>query len=218
MDSAPTGKVPDIDKTSSTPPIGEKISEREPKTSFQEYMNAPSVTTPPGAQPTASTSPTPYKMMQQEASPLPTPTMDSIQTQTQTMSTTLGDLNTQLNTKNLTLNQSQKYLLRNKLSEANTSVRAAAVKAGIDPGPNLPATSKLNPVSRFISYVTDSQAQIASIQTKLKDISAEGNTLNPGEMLMIQIKLNKAQQSLEYSSTLLGKAVEGLKTLFNVQI
>jgi hypothetical protein len=37
-------------------------------------------------------------------------------------------------------------------------------------------------------------------------------------MLLIQVKMNKAQQALEYSSVLLGKAVEDIKTLFNVQI
>lgn len=216
MDSSLPGKVPDIDKTVSTPPVGEKISEREPKTSFQEYMNAPGAAAPPEA--SSSSSVSAYKMMQQESSQLPAPTMDSLQDQTKTMSSTLGDVNNQLNTKNLTLNQSQKYLLRNKLSEASDSVRAAAVKSGIDPGPAVTTSTKLNPVSRFLSYVTDSQSQIASIQTKLKEMSADGNSLNAGQMLMIQIKLNKAQQALEYSSTLLGKAVEGLKTLFNVQI
>jgi hypothetical protein len=127
-------------------------------------------------------------------------------------------VNTQLNTKNLSLNKSQKYLLRNKLTESNDSLRAAAGKSGAEVNPPITTSNKLNPVAKFLNYVTDSQSQLASVQRKLKQLSADGKSLSAGEMLMIQIKLNKAQQAIEYSSTLLGKAVEDIKTLFNVQI
>jgi hypothetical protein len=217
MDSSIPGKIPDVDQTQKAPAIGDKISERQPK-DFQDYMNAPQTQQVSASESTQASKATPYELAQQPSSNLQTPTMDSLQSQSLSVSESLNDVNQKLNTKNLSLNQSQKYLLRNKLTEANSSVRSAATKAGVDVGEPPQPTSKLNPVQRFLSYVSDSQTQMVEIQKKLKTMSADGKALSPGDMLLIQVKMNKAQQALEYSSVLLGKAVEDIKTLFNVQI
>jgi len=42
--------------------------------------------------------------------------------------------------------------------------------------------------------------------------------MNPGDILLIQVKLAKAKQELEYSSVLLSTAVRDIKTLFNIQL
>ncbi len=52
----------------------------------------------------------------------------------------------------------------------------------------------------------------------LAQISAKGEQMSPSDMLMVQIKLNKAQQELEYSSLLLGKAIDDLKMMMNIQL
>lgn len=218
MDNSLPGKIPDVDSSSPTPAIGEKVSEKQPGLSFQNYMEAPP--SAPSGQGVSSTEqvPSPYQIQQGQVSSLGTPSMDSLQMQTSQLQNNLNTINTQLNTKNLSLNQSQKYLLRNKLTESNDSIRAAASKSGAEVNPPFTTSNKLNPVAKFLAYVTDSQMQLSSVQKKLKQLSADGKSLSAGEMLMIQVKLNKAQQAIEYSSTLLGKAVEDIKTLFNVQI
>ncbi len=218
MDSSLPGKIPDVENTTPAPAVGDKITERQGG-SFQQFMETPSATQPPtGSIQNVQQKPSPMEMQQGVQAPLGTPSMDSLQTQTNQVNQNLQVVNQQLNTKNLSLNQSQKYLLRNKLTDANESVRLAASKAGVDVGPAVQTTGKLNPIAKFLNYVTDSQSQLASVQNKLKELSSEGKSLSAGQMLMIQVKLNKAQQALEYSSTLLGKAVEDIKTLFNVQI
>nr|NGX26748.1 hypothetical protein [Chlamydiota bacterium] len=74
------------------------------------------------------------------------------------------------------------------------------------------------PLQKFLGLVTDGQNQLEAAKQKLTDLSAKGEDLRPAEMLMIQIKLNKAQQELEYSSLLLGKAVDDLKMMMNIQL
>jgi hypothetical protein len=213
MDNALPDKIPDIDATQAPQPLGEGQQSPVEKP-FQEYMNAPAQ----GQSTTSTGVETPYSLTQKQSNQMEQPTIDSLQQQATNTSDTLDQLHGQLNTKNLKLKQSQKYLLRNKLSEASTNIRTAATKTGVDPGPSLQIPAKQNPIRRYLAYVSDSQNQISSIQAKLKDISGNPAALTPGEMLLIQVKLNKAQQALEYSSVLLGKAVDDVKMLFNVQI
>jgi hypothetical protein len=218
MDNSLPGKIPDVDTSTPSPAVGDKVSEKQSGLSFQKYMETPPAAPAPQGVSSTEQAPSPYQIQQGQVSELGTPSMDSLQTQTNQVQNNLSTVNSQLNTKNLSLNQSQKYLLRNKLTESNDSLRAAASKSGAELNPPITLSNKLNPVAKFLAYVTDSQTQLAAVQNKLKQLTADGKSLSAGEMLMIQVKLNKAQQAIEYSSTLLGKAVEDIKTLFNVQI
>jgi len=210
-------KIPEhLDASKTTQPIAEDASQKPPGEAFADYMNRPSP--PPVATQAQGVGTTPYELTQGQPSQMPPPTMASLATQANSSGDTLNTINDQLSTKNLKLKQSQKYLLRNKLSEANTHIRTAATKAGVDVGAAPAPSTKQNPIRRYLTYVSDSQSQLAAIQDKIKDISATGGNLSPGDMLLIQVKLNKAQQALEYSSVLLGKAVDDIKMLFNVQI
>lgn len=218
MDNSLPNQIPNLDATQSTESIGTGQPKMQPGTDFQEYMNTPAQQTSQGtSEQTQGISP--YDLAKgPQAAQMPQPTMDSIQQQMDSTSTTLNQVQNQLNTKNLKLKQSQKYLLRNKLSEASTNIRTTASKVGIDPGPTPTMTSKQNPIRRYLAYVSDSQNQINQVQAKMKELSAQGGTLSPGDLLLMQVKMNKAQQALEYSSVLLGKAVDDVKMLFNVQI
>jgi len=66
--------------------------------------------------------------------------------------------------------------------------------------------------------VADGQQQLNSAATQLRNLNSSGQEINAGEMLLIQVKLQKAQQELDYTSVLLGKAVELVRTILNVQI
>jgi hypothetical protein len=217
MNDGVPDKIPNLDVSKVSQPVDEDTLQKPPGGAFQDYMNRPSQ--PLEATPTQAPGTTPYDLAKGQQAPMGTPTLDSINDQTTAASGTLNTLDDQLNTKNLKLKQSQKYLLRNKLSEANSHIRTAATKAGVDVQQDPPATGvKQNPIRRYLDYVSDSQNQLAAVQNKIKEISTNGGSLSPGDMLMIQVKLNKAQQALDYSSVLLGKAVDDIKMLFNVQI
>ncbi|NGX51458.1 MAG: hypothetical protein K1060chlam2_01324 [Chlamydiae bacterium] len=146
------------------------------------------------------------------------PTNESIMSQMNSTSSVLGDLQNQLNNKNLNLRQSQKYLLRSKLTHANAQIRAAANKAGIDTGPPPAQLSRQSPINKFLALLTDGQSQLSAAKEKIQNLNMSGQAMNPGDLLLIQVKLAKAQQELEYSSVLLSTAVSDIKTLFNIQL
>jgi hypothetical protein len=146
------------------------------------------------------------------------PTLDTINTQMQHSMGSLGDIHTQLNTKNLKLKQSQKYLLRNKLTEANTHIRTATEQAGETPENPTNIHARQNPVMRFMGIVQNSQTNLEKSQKLIAHLNSSGKAVEPGRLLMIQVKLAKAQQDLEYSSVLLSKAVDDIKMMFNIQL
>ncbi|MBM3192221.1 MAG: hypothetical protein FJZ63_06210 [Chlamydiae bacterium] len=213
MDTPLPDKIPSIDPSQSVEPVGQE-PEKGPKTSFGDYMKQ---TTPTAAASTPQAA-SPLDLSKGQTTPLGQPTMGSVQDQFGAASNSLNQVQAQLNTKNLKLKQSQNYLLRNKLSEVDTHIRTAASKVGVDVGPPPNITSRQNPIARYLALITDSQTQLAQAQAKIKEISASGQALAPADLLMVQVKLNKAQQALDYTSVLLAKAVDSIKMLFNVQI
>lgn len=189
--------------------------EPQPGQSFQSYMQEGQG---PGQTPGRPGEVTPFDLASQGQLPGSGPSTDTLLGQMNSASSVLGDLQKQLNTKNLTLKQSQKYLLRNKLSSANQNIRSAASKAGVDVGPPPSATARATPINKFLALLTDGQTQLHNAQGMVQKLNSTGKMLNPGDLLLIQIKLAKAQQELEYSSVLLSKAVDDVKQVFNIQI
>ena len=215
VDTNPESILPtNIKPTKSIEPGEEK--QPQPEQSFESYMKPGQEGEQGGVK---SGQITPFELATQSANiQNTTPTMDSLVSQMNSTSSVLGDLQNQLNTKNLKLKQSQKYLLRNKLSSANDNIRSASDKTGVDVGPTPSSNTRQNPITRFLSLVTDSQTQLNQAQNMINGMKANGKMINPGDMLLIQIKLAKAQQELEYSSVLLSKAVDDIKTMFNIQV
>ncbi len=150
--------------------------------------------------------------------PAPGPTFNTIQEQTKVASTLLGDVNNQLNTPKLKLKQSTKYLLKNKLQSAKAHLQSASSKLGAPIAEDETMPAGAGPIQKFLGLVTSGQKQLEMTQQHLADIAESGKSMRPADMLMIQIKLSKAQQQLEYSSLLLGKAVDDLKMMMNIQL
>ncbi|MBP9842139.1 MAG: hypothetical protein KBC64_06935 [Simkaniaceae bacterium] len=206
----------DISKIDATRPIGDgEEPQQEPSRSFKSVMNEQNEQQVQGSK---SNQPSPFDLPQDGKFQLPAPTQESVVHQMNSTSSMLGDIQNQLNTKNLQLKPSQKYLLRNKLTESNSLIRSAATKVGVDPGPLPQGVSQQSPIAKFLALVTDGQNQLQSATNSIKHLQTQGGHINSGELLMVQVKLAKAQQELEYSSVLLSKAVDDLKTLFNIQI
>lgn len=145
------------------------------------------------------------------------PTFESVLSQISTSQDSYNNVRNQLNTNNLQLKRSQQHLLRNKLSDASTHLRAANSKLGAETPP-MPSQSGARPIERFINYVTDGQNQLAAAQQQISDMQKKGDKANPGDFLLIQVKMSQAQQEIEYSSMLLGKVIDSLKQTLNIPL
>lgn len=147
------------------------------------------------------------------------PTLATLHTLAAHAQTTLGDINNMLNTPKLKMKSSSNYLLRNKLGEAAEHLRTVNAKLGgkeQEEEQDLPAGH--GPFQQFLAYVGSSQIALKNAQDRLKEISENKESINPAEMLYVQIKMNKAQQLLDYSSVLLAKTIDGMKSLFSIQL
>jgi len=198
--------------------IEQSDQQKQGPTNFDKHMQTPGQTGVNETSATTKPEMTPEQLMQQSTKVTANPTADSVTAQMKTSSGTLGDLQSKLNTPNLKLKPHQKHLLRNKLSNANSLISTATEKTGAKTTPLPAGVSRQNPIARFLSYVTNSQQKLAESQQQIQNIAKSGKTMSPGAYLLVQVKLNKAQQELEYSSVVLSKAVDDIKTLFNVQI
>lgn len=205
-----------VDRLDPTKAIQNEDKGEPPEKNFSSLMNPDGSAIKESQQQTNA--PSPFDLAQGNSKQLAQPTPETLLGQMQSVSGVLGDVQNQLHTKNLKLKPSQKYLLRNKLNESNSQIRGAASKLGVDVGQPPSKSLRQNPAARFLSIVTDGQQQMQAAEAKIREIQKNPKSVNPGEMLMVQIKLAKAQQELEYSSVLLSKAVEDVKTLFNIQI
>jgi hypothetical protein len=147
-----------------------------------------------------------------------TPNFQTILTQSQNIQDTLGNVQNQLKTPNLKFKKSQENLLNSKLTQANDHLKAANEKMGANVPEQTQIPPNSSPLARYLSMVTDGQNQLVAAQTQLKNLNMEGTQLQPGDLLLIQIKLAQAQQEMEYSSVLLSKMVDALKQMMNIQI
>jgi uncharacterized phage infection (PIP) family protein YhgE len=217
-----TSGTPGQENVTSTPgtkPItpGETKTPREGVRPFAPYMQEGGGETNPlmtaGKTPQVS----PFDLAHGKVPP-PGPNFSTIQDQAKQAQSTLGDIHDQLNTPKLKLKQSTKYLLKNKLNSANGHIQSAAGKLGAAPAQEEEAPSGAGPLGKFLGLVTSGQRQMAQTQQQLTDLSEKGTEMRPADFLLIQIKLSKAQQELEYSSMLLGKAVDDMKQMMNIQL
>jgi len=206
------------EKTSITSRIGEdqRQSPEDAIRTFSSYMKeGGEPTTPTGATRPGQVSP--FDLAHGKV-PAPGPTIASIQEQAKMANATMGDISNQLGTPKLKLKQSTKYLLKNKLNSAKGHLQSASTKMGAPVVGEEEEKEGGGPLQKFVNLVTSGQRQLQATQAHLAAIAAKGEQMNPADMLMVQIKLNKAQQELEYSSLLLGKAIDDLKLMMNIQL
>lgn len=142
---------------------------------------------------------------------------NSILAQSNQMQDSLGVVKDQLNNKNLKLKRSQNHLVKQKLGDANSHIRAAGSKLGLEmaEGKIPPGVSALG---RFIAMVNDGQDQLVQVQQQLQKMSASGVNINPADMLSVEVKIGLANQEIQYTSSLLGKVIQSFTQLLNTQL
>lgn len=186
-------------------------------TGFDSYMQGTGQSkTLPGT-PAAPGGPTPMEVARGPSISSSGISFDSILAQAKQTQDSLGTVEKQLNDQNLKLKRSQSHLVRQKLGDANSYLRTAGSKLGVDvPEGKMPAGA--SGIARFIAMVNDGQNQLAEVQAMLKKMSADGTSINPGEMMSVQVKMGLAQQEISYTSTLLGKVIQSITQLMSTQL
>ena len=75
----------------------------------------------------------------------------------------------------------------------------------------------MNLLQKALLYVSDSQAKLNSANQQISRLSST-NMLNPGDMLSLQVKINAADQDVQFCTASVGKMVDAVKTLMNIQV
>jgi len=74
------------------------------------------------------------------------------------------------------------------------------------------------PLVRYLGYLTESDKRLSTFISDLSALDLQKTRLSPSIMMAIQIKMGFIQQELEFFTATLNKALESVKTIFNVQI
>lgn len=168
----------------------------------------------------SSTKPSPMDLAQQHVLPK-TPTPESLRTQAQDAQNGLKGIEQQLQKlQKHPLSNSQNYYLKQKLGKANNYLAGALKNMNIPVPPEANESTKgvAGPLGFFLNMLTTGQNRIQSTQDWLSKVSKTGHDLSPTTMLQVQLKLNKAQQEIEFSSMMLSKTVDSIKMLMNIQL
>lgn len=148
--------------------------------------------------------------------PVSGPSYETMQKGLQVSQNQLSDMQAQAQTPNLRIKPQDNTLLTKNMTNANENLRTVNTKIGVDPGPHPKALD--GPLGKFVGLINDGSNQISSAKQQLSKISSDPTSLNPAEMLLVQVKINQAQQQIEFSSILLSKVVDDFKQLMNIQI
>ncbi len=160
----------------------------------------------------------PFALMQGNAPLATTPSMDTLIGQMNKIQATSSDIRTQLSSPDLKLKASTKYLLKNKLSESNDNLRSLNTKIGAM-NPQEPTSSPIaGPLGKFINYLTHGQEMMNAAKAQMQAMKTDGKSMAPGDFLLVQLKINKAQQLLEFSSVLLSTSVSDIKQFMQIQL
>jgi hypothetical protein len=216
FDKSLTDNIDPSEKIGSIMPLGQDNKDLTGSTqSFSSMMQA-SPTAEQGL--SKSQMITPFDLANQgPKAGMAAPNLGTLMSQVQLAQSSMSDLQSQLSYPNLKLKASQKYIAKNKLTDANQNLRAANAKLGA-PQVDEQSSGGAGPLARFLNLVSDGMNQLESAKQQLSNLKSQGHNLTPGDFLMIQIKMNKAQQEIDFTSVLLSKAVEATKTLMNVQL
>jgi hypothetical protein len=147
-------------------------------------------------------------------------TPESIKSQAKTIISELEQAKTKVTQSATEIKPSYQTLLKNRLTHIDDNLKIALSKAGVEytPSTTTQPTKGTSPLHRFIDSITSSQSQLDNLQTAIDRLNVPGQTIEPAQMMAIQLKMNYVQQQVELFSNLLNKALESAKTVMNVQV
>lgn len=151
-------------------------------------------------------------------------TVEQIQQQAQdTRETVTKAINTVQEAQNkypdLKINPAHEALLTDKLIHVDSSLNTALSKVGVEVKAHDIPLSGQKPLVKFLNYLTNSDKQLTSILGEVNGLQLSQKTnIRPDQLLALQIKLGFVQTQIEFFTNVLNKAVEGTKTIMNVQV
>jgi hypothetical protein len=155
-------------------------------------------------------------------------TYENLVTQTKQALEKIESIKKTLETPDITIKASVRNLLQNKLSHIDDGLKIALTKVDAEYNVNdakiqaeakeVSGTERVNPIERFLGFVTDGQYQLAHLGEQLQVMGVTGKELSPTNMLAVQVKMGWIQQELELFSNLLNKSLESIKTIMNIQV
>jgi hypothetical protein len=212
------GNVTPTSKIEAIPNIGEEHQGvgDNPQQSFASMMQSKEADVSQMAPKVSNISP--FDLAHMGIKPVGSPNVNTLIEQTDLLHGSFNTVQTQLSHPNLKLKSSQKYLVNSKLNDVNTHLRAANAKLGIPPSEAPQASKGTGAIAQYLGYIADGMSQLDSAKKQIGVLGSQGANVNPSEYLLLQMKFNKAQQELDFTSTVLAKSIEGIKTIMNIQI
>lgn len=164
---------------------------------------------------TQSSAPSPMNVLA-GTNPVSGPSYDTMQSQLGMAQSNLANMQTQMQMQGLKIRPQDRDLLTNQMMNANDNLSVVNAKLGL-PQPQVPSPVT-GPLGKFLGLINSGSQQILDAKQQLSSYAQTPDKLNPAEMLLVQVKINQAQQQIEFSSILLSKVVDDFKQLMNIQI
>ncbi len=119
----------------------------------------------------------------------------------------------------LRLSPAHDALLTDKLIHVDSSLKTALNKVGVEvTAQEIHQTMGQKPLVKFLNMLSNSDRQLYTLTNEISALQGPKTNLSPAELLAVQIKLSFVTQELEFFTNVLNKALEGTKTVMNVQV
>ncbi len=110
-------------------------------------------------------------------------------------------------------------LLTDKLIHVDSSLKAALNKVGVEvTASEIQQNVGQKPLVKFLNMLSNSDRQLFTLVGEISALQNSKERLTPEKLLAVQIKLSFIQNELEFFTNVLNKALEGTKTIMNVQV
>lgn len=110
-------------------------------------------------------------------------------------------------------------IMTDKLIHIDSSLKTALNKVGVEvTAKEIEATSGQKPLVKFLNMLTNSDRQLSTLIGEIDALNSTKERLTPEKLLAVQIKLSFVTQQIEFFTNVLNKALEGTKTIMNVQV
>jgi len=109
-------------------------------------------------------------------------------------------------------------ILTDKFLHVEKSLGTTLGKVGVEVAPQEIAPPNKNPLVKYLNYLTNSDNQLNTLIGEIQSMDPVRKRMQPEQLLAIQVKINFVQQQIEFFTNVLNKAVEGTKTIMNVQV
>jgi len=146
-------------------------------------------------------------------------TLEDIQNTSASIKTRIEEIKEVLGASDVRVKDSYKGLLDNKLSHIDDALRIALEKIGSEQTIEAGGLSFSAGVEKFLGFLTRGQHRLNAVVDEIDQIRFnKKQSVNPADLLAVQVKVNFVQQELELFTNLLNKGLESTKTLLNTQI